>query len=70
MHSILYSVYDVCFHPTVRTYVRMYGLLAHVVSCLPEKSAENHKITFGALAFFSDSSGRHQASCGHRQVLR
>lgn len=32
MYSILCRVYDVCFHPAARTYVRMYDLLAHVVS--------------------------------------
>lgn len=32
MYSILCRVYDVCFHPAVRTYVRMYDLLAHVAS--------------------------------------
>lgn len=32
MYSILCRVYDVCFHPTVRTYVRMHDLLARVAS--------------------------------------
>lgn len=32
VYSILYSVYNVCFHPTVRTYVRVYDLLAHVAN--------------------------------------
>lgn len=32
IYSTLYSVYDLCFHPTVRTYARMYDLLAHAAN--------------------------------------
>lgn len=55
VYSIPYNVYDVWFHPTVRTYVCMYDLLAHtasrpfallyLVSMSAEKFSGHHKMS-------------------------
>lgn len=55
VYSILYNVYDVWFHPTVRTYVCMYDLLAptasssfallYLASVSAKKFSDHHEMT-------------------------